>query len=485
MKIRLVLIAVALLGMPIALAGSPADAMVEALRRSAEAAFARGDYSGAAEGFARLAKAAPNDPGALYNLACARARLGDAPGAIEALTESISVGFVDFHHMERDEDLELIRGADAYRLMIVGWPDLLTARGEADMESARSALGPGYLYSADDALRLNIASSFDQRSTDEALAEVARTARWAEGALFGELLAAPLDRPDHWVTLTLPTPEHFASFVPVPGVGGIYDRDRRLLVSQDLGPSLRHEFLHVLHHRVMDRLGQDHAIWIQEGLGAIVEDMEAASGVDGPTPSWRTNIVKRLEARGRLTPWKVLFAMPRDRFVKNRPNANYAQARAVMLFLSDSGKLRDWMAAYTEGFVEDPSGAGAIERVFGAPLAQVEKQYGEWVRALPEVAEEIRPGMPSLGVVVDPGTGEGPVIVEVLERTSAAGGDRLRRGDILTSVAGRVTRTPEDLVRVLAEQDVGETVEVTVRRGKLRLPIRITLVARGPEASGP
>lgn len=482
---RTIWLLIALLAGGAAAVGAPDAAAVDALRRSAEAAYERGDFGAAAEAFARLAEAAPNDPGAVYNLACVRARMRDVPGAMEALHGALEVGFVDFHHMDRDADIAPLRESEEYRLILLGWRELLDARGEADLESAREALGRGYLYESEEALRLNIASAFDRKSTDEALEEVRRTAEWAERSLFGAMMQAPEDRPDHWVTLALPTPEHFKGFVPVPGVGGIYDRDRRLLVSQDLGPSLRHEFLHVLHHRIMDRMGQAHPIWIQEGLGAIVEDLEEVSGVWTPVASWRTNIVKRLEARGRLVPWKVLFEMPRDRFVKNRPNANYAQARAVVLFLAERGKLGSWWEAYVETFAEDAGGGAAIERVFGRPLAQVEREYREWLVALPEVAEEIRPGMPSLGVVIDPGSGDGPVVVEVVARGGLLGGDRLRRGDVVTSVAGRVTRTPEDLVRVLSEQDVGDSVEVTVRRGTLRLPLRITLVPLEREALGP
>ncbi len=448
----------------------------ERLAEDAMRAYEAGDLSTAADAFRQLAEARPNDPHPPYNLACVRARQGDADGAIEALHESIERGFVDFHHMQRDDDLASLRERPDFVLIILGWSELLEARAEADMASAKEALGGRYTYATDDALRLNIASSFDQRSTDEAIAEIRRTAAWADRALFGDLGVAPPNQPDHWVSLLLPTPEHFRGFVPMPGVGGIYDRDRRLLVSQDLGPSLRHEFLHVLHHRVMDRLGQQHAYWVQEGLGAVVEDMSAESGADTPVPSWRTNIVKRLEARNRLMPWRTFFAMPRDRFVRQRPNANYAQARTIMLFLADQGRLLDWMRAYTRIFDEDPTGAAAMQEVFDQPLAQVERAYKAWVRELPEVAEEIRPGMPSLGVVIEPGVGEGPVIVDVAQRARAADGDRLRRGDVITSVARQATRTPEDLVRILAEQDVGDEVEVAVRRGTLRLVLRITLV---------
>ncbi len=470
------------------------EARLSALRREADAALQRKDYERAREALVRLIEETPESdaksPALRYNLACVRARLGQREEAIADLEGAISLGFVDFHHLERDPDLAPLRDSAGYALILAGWTDLLDARAEADMESAREALGPQYRYSRIDALRLNVASCFDERSTLEAIAEVEKVASWAAESLFGPDEAAETSgararpRPAHWVTLILPTPAHFVRFVPAQGVGGIYDFDRRLLVSQELGASLRHEFLHVLHHRRMIRLGQSHAWWVQEGLGSLVEDLASTreGGAVMPVPSWRTNIAKRLGARSALTPWKDLFAMPQERFVGARPIANYSQTRAIFLFLSDRGLLREWMRAYEESFNEDATGLLAMERCAGKPAQETEREFRAWLAALPTVAEELRPGMPSLGAVVGQGTGEGPVVEEAPARADAPGAERLRRRDIITAVGGEATRTMEDVVRVLAERAVGDSVVVSVRRGTRRLEIPVTLRAVEREA---
>lgn len=484
-------------GPPAVTAQDPArEARLSALRREANAALERKDYERARDALIRLIEETPESdaksPALRYNLACVRARLGQREEAIADLEGAIALGFVDFHHIERDPDLAPLRDTAGYALILAGWTDLLDARARADMESVREALGPQYRYSRVEVLRLNVASCFDERSTREAVAEVEKVAGWAAANLFGadesadDRDAGPRARPAHWVTLILPTPAHFVRFVPAQGVGGIYDFDRRLLVSQELGASLRHEFLHVLHHRRMNRLGQSHAWWVQEGLGSLVEDL-AATGEGpeagfAPAPSWRTNIAKRLGARAALTPWKDLFAMSQERFVGARPIANYSQARAIFLFLSDRGLLRDWMRAYEETFSEDPTGLLAFERCAGKPAKETEREFRAWLAALPSVAEELRPGMPSLGAVVGQGTGEGPVVEEAPARADAPGAERLRRRDIITAVAGEATRTMEDVVRVLAERSVGESVVVSVRRGTRRLEIPVTLRAVEREA---
>ncbi|MEC9374614.1 MAG: PDZ domain-containing protein, partial [Planctomycetota bacterium] len=216
-------------------------------------------------------------------------------------------------------------------------------------------------------------------------------------------------------------------------------------------------------------------------LAALVEDVEPTGG-DGAKglrllPSWRTNIAKRLERGGGLRDWDELMTMPRERFVGRRPNAHYAQARSIMLFLHEAGRLGEWYEAYVEGFEEDESGRRAIEAVFESPLREVERRYRLWLRELPEVAEEIRPGMASLGVVVSPGRGDGPE-VQMVEAGTGARRAGLRRRDVILSVDGRSTRTMEDLVRILSEYEPGERVSVEVRRARLRMTVEVELTAQ-------
>lgn len=482
-----------------------ADARRASLQRDVNEALQKGDLPAARAALEALIEATPeNDsqaPMHRYNLACVRARLGETEQALAGLEDAISIGFVDFFHLSRDRDLASLRDTGGYRLLLAGWRDLLDARGEADLGSARDAFGASYRFARDERLRLNIASCFDERSTSEALAEIRAVARWAAANLFGEDALPPEGddgpTPHHWVTLILPTPAHFVKFVPTPGVGGVYEHDRRILVAQELGASLRHEFVHVLHHRRMSRSGQSHAWWAQEGLASLVEDVTregpGAAGESGnirPAPSWRTNIAKRLAARNALTPWRTLFAMPHERFVSVRPIANYSQARAVTLFLLERGALQKWMEEYERSYRADPTGLSAVEAALGKPAADAERDYRAWLLAFPVVAEEIRPGMASLGVVIGAGSGEGPVVedteaaVRSTPRPPGAGAnaERLRRRDVITAIGGEATRTMEDVVRALSEREVGETVSVSVRRGTLRLEIPVTLRAQSTDA---
>lgn len=454
-----------------------------ALRDEAQRAIAAGEWRAAHDALAAYLDARPNDRDALYDLAAVVAQQGEPDHAVERLVQAIQHGFIDIHKLERDARFDPVRTTPEYKAIIAGWPRLLEARADANEEAVRKLLGAEYRFERDVELRLIYASSFHPESFDLARSEIADIANWAHANAFPPATPEESER-DAWVTVMLPKPEHFLAFMlqlgAGPNIGGFYDHDRSQLICQDIGPSLRHEFLHVLHWRVMTRLGQSHPDWIMEGLGALVEDMDpdaAAPGGLRPAPSWRTNIAKRLNKLGRLHALDELTTMDRGVFRGRRPNANYAQARAVMLFLYERGELGPFLRTYFDTYAKDPSGRAALELATGRSVGELDTEYRAWLVELPEAPEEISPGMASLGVTVSAGKGDGPVIDEIVAGT-AAGRSGLRMRDVILSIDGRATRTLPDLVRVLSSYDVGDVVEVAVRRGSRHLTLQVELQAR-------
>lgn len=446
-------------------------------------AFDSKDYARALELLESASRLNPRDPATLYNRACAQAMLGLKEEAARSFYDAVASGFVDFFHAERDPHLDAIRDTSRYGAVINGWPKIMEARGAADLKAASESLGPGYRARRDSGLRISYLSALEQDSFDSAAIEIERVARWA-GA---EVLPAGWDavggaeRPDPWVLVVLPTQRDFAALVPFEGVGGYYDRDRKRLIAQDIGATLRHEFFHVLHWRHMDRLGQRHPYWVMEGLASVLEDVEdTTDGGYAPAPSWRTNIVKRLERANRLIPLEHLASMPRSAFVGDRSRANYAQSRALFMFLLDQGLLREWYRLYTEGFDEDETGLSALSSAAGVPLQEFESRFRRWVRDLPEVAETARPADASLGVEVSNGPGDGIVVAGTVAASAArrVGDESLRRRDAITSIDGRPVRNLDDLQRLLTGRTPGERVTLQVRRGTRRLEVVLELVDR-------
>jgi hypothetical protein len=440
-------------------------------------AFESEEYGKAAGLLEEQLERQPKDPFVTYNLACARAMAGDRDAAGEALIDAVGFGFSDLFHAARDPHLAPIRGEKAYTALMKGWRRVLDARGEADLTGAREMLGPGYVYERDERLRLTFASAMGGEAFDSAKREVRRVAAWAEGALsIG--MSEDEARPDPWVLVILPTPEDFVTFIGKEGIGGHYDKDRKRLIARDIGPTLRHEFFHVVHWRQMDRLGQRHPYWVMEGLASLLEDVVDEGEGYALAPSWRTNIAKRLEKSGRLTGWERLFAMERGAFMGSTARANYAQARSVLMFLQAKGALRGWYEEYTRTWVEDGSGLRAIERALGVTAREAERRHSAWLRELPMAGEIGKPGQAGLGVELKAGSGDGPEVAGIvaMSRAKHAGEERLRMRDVITAVNGRSTRCLDELHRVMAEFEVGEVVTLTVRRGSRMVEVEMELV---------
>ena len=481
-------------------AGTPPETAVDSAKRRAQVAseaaaagtaareaFAAGRYNEAASLFARERQLRPGDYLATYNLACALSLAGDADGAAGMLIEAIEEGFCDLRLMQRDGAIvPLLERAEVARV-VAQWPKVLEARRDANIKQAESIYVNGYATISDDPLRLTYRSGFDAKAFEEARAELSRLAAWADAGVLKGVLDQDASIMDPWVTVILPTPNDFTRWAVtkfgldavegVSGIGGSYDHDSRQLVAMDLGSTLRHEFFHVLHWRDMDRRGQRHPIWVMEGLCSLVEDYDlTADGALVPATSWRTNIAKRMEKSNGLMPLEKFLVLPQMKFTGSRPLANYAQARALFLFLSDRGLLEAWYAAFTAGFDEEPTGRGAFEKVFGDPLSGVEAEFRQWLRAVPNVAEEIKPGMASLGIEVESGGGDGLRVIGFSRKRSEV--KDLKLGDVITSVKQRPTRDMAELVRVLGSLKPGETVTVGFRRGKRNATAECVLIAK-------
>jgi hypothetical protein len=460
-----------------------------ALAREAIRAFVAGKFTTSEDLLLKQLKLQPNNFVVYYNLACCRAMRWDKPKALEYLTKAIEHGFCDARTLRSDASLKRLHDEDLFKEILAKWPQVLEARRDANLKGVSEDFKSGYVDSLDERLKLAYRSAFDEKTFAAAKVELAQLADWADANAIPDILKKEAMSEDAWVVVVLPSSFDFARWMisaygpitsgAVSMVAGSYEHDAKRLVAMDLGATLRHEFFHVLHWRDMTRRGQVHPIWIMEGLCSLVEDYDR--GEDGklvPAPSWRTNTVKRLEKLGKLPPIEQLAAMPQQRFTGSRPLANYALSRAVFLYLWQEGKLKEWYQTYTdeEMYKQDPTGVKALEEVFGKNIDTVNREYRNWVRELPMVPEEIKPGMASLGVEIQSAEGEGLKVIGVNRRDPRRGD--LRPGDIVVSVDHRSTRDIAELVRVLSKYTPDTEVEVDYRRGRLYKTTKVTLVTK-------
>lgn len=422
-----------------------------------------------------------------YNLAAVSSLRGDLPAAEQRLTRALALGFSDIRILRTDPHMAAFRITQLFQDIDTRWPEILAARRESDLNAARQIVGRVHESRTLDPWKIDLLSSHDPTATDEATTEIERLAAWITDTVFTGLKPENAFNEDPWAAIVLPDREGFgrwtlATFGPGPGrgfstIGGAYDHNRRRLVAQDLGATLRHELIHVLHWRDMSRLGQQHAAWIQEGLASLVEDYDIRDGTLTPVPSWRTNIVKRLHTARRLTPLDELAATSLDRLSTNRPLAQYAQSRAVMLFLLDQNKLTDFYRHYTETFAADPTGMTALRETLNLPDQNaLEQAYQSWLTALPMIPETGSELAATLGIEIENGDGTGVRV------TGLPAGGRQRTGlsvgSFITAINNRPTRDLHELIRVLSDYAPGDTITLSHRRGRLHHTSEVTLLPR-------
>lgn len=441
-----------------------------------QAAIKAGEFAEAREAAEAILAERPKDPFVRFDLARALASLGEGERSVEALLDAISYGYTDFHRMDRDPLLAGARSSPGYARIIAGWAPLLDQRGQANLEGMKASFAEGYTFASDDALRLHFASAVNAESFDAARGEIGRVADFvrAEG-LFGPL-TVDAARPHAWVSVLIPTPADFRRVLGASGVGGIYQDQTRRLIVRDIGPSLRHEFFHVLHHRHMSELSQTHAYWIMEGMACLVEDVSGEGDSLVIEPSWRSNIASRLARSGTLIDLEDFARFDRSQFVGERARARYAQARAVFMYMHSRGKLAEWYRAYCATFDEDPTGLRAIEAAFGVPAREFDREFRVWARDIPEVAEASRPADVTLPFEVRPGPADGLAIVGNPPKRAVLEGDRLRDADVVLAIDAHDTRTMDDLYRILGPMVPGQAVRLAVRRGDARFEVLVRLV---------
>lgn len=406
----------------------------------------------------------PETPHMHYNRACAFALLGRRDAAGEALLEAVEQGFRDFETMKRDPDLASMRDHEVFTAILEARGRVVRESTDRRVERWRGRYDEGYVHESDAEHRLHVASGLGGRAHAEMMSMIGRQADEQAKTLF------PLAKMD-WCFILVPRPEDvrtvFQREIDVDDperTPGVYLHGRRLLVSRDIGSTMRHEFTHRMHWADMERLGQRHAMWVQEGLAGLYEDyVWRPDGSIRFVPNLRHNIARRQVASGVDLDFEDLFRLDPESFLAG--NARYyPQVRSLFEFLADLDLLSTWYRTYCETFEQDPTGGRAWERTFGLPLDDVNRRWQRWVRDRGGIDDRVEPGDPSLGVTGEE-AGDGVRITAIPGRQARRGG--LRIGDVIMKLDGRPIRTRSELLVALGECRTGQVVRLEVRRGSL------------------
>jgi len=239
--------------------------------------FKHQQYEEAADLLEKYLVRVSHDVPMLYNLACAYARLGRLDDAAAQLYRAVESGFgkpSDIQHLQQDPDLQPLHDHPIYQAIIEAHRRIKT-NGHAPLLTAKLALehwksqfpSTAYRYEIDSERRLCYAVALDETGWQDMRAMLEAEADHLTQTLF------PIT-PDYDVLIAVPTPDDADTILKRDNIGGSYLHSRHRLVTRDIGASLRHEFLHLMHYRHMEQLHQPHALWIQEGLASLYENYE-------------------------------------------------------------------------------------------------------------------------------------------------------------------------------------------------------------------
>ena len=419
---------------------------------------------------------APREPTTLYNLACLEALTGHPAEAGERLKQAAENGFDDFAHVAVDTDLNTIRDTAAYKDVMAHQGQYMHRSAERALDGFRKRFGEGYLYEIDDQDKLVFATNTDRRTLDALKRAMTRQARSQWQTLFAT-------HPQEYIAVVVPSTADYDKLRPGPNVQGFYNPGNHTLIASGLGLVTTHEFTHALNFGDVEQLGQRHPIWVAEGLAVLFEssaykpDPTRGEDVLTPQPNDRLYELLQLKRINRLVSFQRLLKMKQPEFMR-RAGPCYAEAGGLMAYLYDRGLLRQWYEAYKAGYDKDPTGRVALEAVLKKPVPEIQKDWEAWL--LKQTPPPLFTGVNGAFVGVRFEQANDGLVADNVVADGPAAKAGLHQGDVLVGLDEVEVRDREAFVPLLATHKPGETVTMSVRRGKDYLSVPVVLGTRPP-----
>ncbi|HPD15540.1 MAG TPA: PDZ domain-containing protein [Planctomycetota bacterium] len=445
------------------------------LHRRALEMFDKKDYKAALAACLEILKTSPDDPTALYNAACALARQGEKPKALDYLKQSVEAGFVDFLHIERDPDLESLRDEAAFKELLAKKDEYTKKASEKTIERITKTLAERGI----DAKRYKTLTDPERNfvylhaKDDKEIAELRRSLEAYADCQWRDLFQNKPQRPLYIVLLTAAdTPKVFTG-----GIGGFYNPASSALFCSDMPVNkllradvVLHEFTHALHYADMLARRQEHPIWLIEGLATLFESSDR-DGTVKPRQNHRLLVAQQAARQGRLLPWTALMGFTHPQFMAQAQLA-YAQARYMLFYMHEKGLLKRFYDEYTAdaNYARDRAAIDSFQAVFGKPIEEVERDWKQWL------VKQSVPPVPFLGVATR--EQDNKLVIAQVTPGSPADKAGIKANDVLLKIAGRELDSTSDLMEAVAGLQAGDEVEVEVQREEKKLSLKAKLTTR-------
>jgi hypothetical protein len=439
-------------------------------------------FDEAESALAEALKLDPQEPTNLYNMACLLALTDRKDQAMFFLEKSADAGFTDFFHIVKDTDLNSLHDEPRYKAFIAKKDYYLRKAADTVIAALKKEFGNDYLYEIDDADKLIFATNTDQPTLDALKNNLIRQAHSQWDQIFEH-------KPDQYIAVVVPSPRDYRKIVQQPGVEGFYNHEARTLIAHGLGFVTTHEFTHALHAADLDPLGQEHPIWLVEGMAVMFEhaeyekDEETGKDVLTPKDNARLSQMQKAGRSGHLVPLAKLLAMSQKDFLGERVLMCYAQSGSVMHYLYDQKLLRKFYDTFKATYEKDKTARTALEQTVGKPLEEFEKDWQAWMlKRVPPAMEAAKDG-PFLGVQF--GQANDGMLIQTLVRGGPAAKAGLKVGDVIIAVDGVEARDEMTFMPLFAEHKPGDRVVLRLRRDHAYLEVPMVLGQRPDPSSRP
>lgn len=162
---------------------------------------------------------------------------------------------------------------------------------------------------------------------------------------------------------------------------GYYSRmDQALIMNIDTGNGT---LVHEIVHPFMEANFPDCPAWFDEGLGSLFERSTERDGHLVGLVNWRLRELHRGMRRNHVVPLADLIATSSAEFYENPHGMHYAEARYLLYYLQEQGKLHEFYRRFVANSADDPTGANTLCSVMGvADLDQLQTHWLEYVDGL-------------------------------------------------------------------------------------------------------
>ena len=123
--------------------------------------------------------------------------------------------------------------------------------------------------------------------------------------------------------------------------------------------------------------------WFNEGLGSLYEQSAERDGRIVGLTNWRLAGLQRAISAGRLGSIEALCKTTTREFYDEDPGTHYAQARYLLYYLQEEGKLPGYYRAFVDAQTRDPSGYATLVATLGErDMGAFQRRWERWVMDL-------------------------------------------------------------------------------------------------------